>query len=306
MEISKKKIIIDCDPGIDDALVIALALASPQLDILGITTVAGNRELEKTTANALKVLEYFGRKKDIPVYTGAAKPLVKDLYMPGDSVHGRDGLGDCAFPDPQEKAKGDAVEFIAKMLAENPGEVTILAIGPLTNIAMLLKKSGGSLIKELCLMNGAFSVPGNATEYAEYNAFIDPDAAEIVYSSGVPIKIVGLDVTDPVAITREEFEQIKEIDTDQARLFVMTHQWAIQRKQKDSYAFFWDPIALAWLLDEQLIKSKNGRVEVDTQGETAGRTRFIEGSGNAQVGTSIDSERFFKHLYNFLKWGRKS
>ncbi len=300
MENKKLKIIIDCDPGIDDALTIALALAHPHLEILGITTVAGNRELEKTTNNVLRTLEYFSRTQ-IPVYAGAEKPLVRELYKPADSSHGKDGLGNVSLPQPSLVAKGNAIEFVEETLMKYPKEVTILAIGPLTNIAKLVGVVDTSLIKQLYVMNGAFRVSGNATEYAEYNAFIDPDAARAVYSSGVPIKVAGLDVTNLVSITREEFENIKMISTPEARFFVMTHQWAMERKAKEGYSLFWDEVAFLWMVEDKFIKSKRGRVEVDVDGDVFGQTRFVEGVGNVEVGFSVDSEMFFRYLNNFLK-----
>lgn len=303
MENIKRKLIIDCDPGIDDALAIALALQSPQLEVLGITTVAGNRELEKTTVNTLKVLEYFGRT-EIPVYNGAAKPLVRELFKPPKgSSHGDDGLGNVDLPIPQVKVRDNAAGFIKDALDKHPGEVTILAIGPLTNIALLFKSGSGKLLKDLYLMNGAFWVKGNVTEYAEYNTFIDPEAAKIVYSSEISTKVVGLDVTNPVGITKEEFEKIRGINTKQAKLFVMMYQWALIRKERERYPLFWDPIALMWLLDKDLIKGKVGRVQVITEKERSGQTIFNEGEGKVEVGASINSERFLDHLYRFLKFG---
>ena len=301
---SKQKIIIDCDPGIDDALAIAMALASPQLEILGITIVAGNRGLAKTTSNALKVLEYF-KRPEIPVYEGAAKPLARDLYDEPNakSPHGSNGLGDVHFPEPTIVPRDGAVEFIKETIEKYPHEVRILAIGPATNIAVLAEKADPGLINKLYLMNGAFWVPGNVSAHAEFNAFIDPEAASVVYSWGIPTKVAGLDVANPVGITRVEFDELKKIDTSQAQFFTATHQYALNLTAKESYSLFYDSIALMWMLDDDLIKGKTGKVEVDTEGEFAGRTRFIEGEGNIEVGVSIDSKRFFEHLYKFLKFG---
>ena len=298
----KRKIIIDCDPGIDDALVIALALHSPQLEILGITTVAGNKELEKTSANAIRTLEYFGRT-DIAVYVGAGKPLVRDLNVPQESSHGKDGLGDAGLPGPERQAKPNALGFMKDALKKYPGEVTILATGPLTNIALLLQDVDSSAIRELFIMNGAFKVRGNVTEFAEYNAFIDPEAARIVYSSGIPTKVVGLDVTNNVAVTREEFVMMKQIDTPQAHFFTMTHDWATTRKQKERYAIFWDPLALMWMLVPTMIHGQMGKIEVEAVGEKTGQTTFSSGPGSVYVGETVNAAQFFDHLHKFLKFG---
>ena len=304
MEQGKQKIIIDCDPGIDDALVIAMALARPHLDVFGITTVAGNKEVSVTTSNALKVLQYFHRM-EIPVYIGAQKPLARELYLSADGTHGGDGLGNVSLPPPVAiPEKEGAVDFMRGTLERHHGDVIILAIGPLTNIAQLIEVVGARSVKQLYLMNGAFRVKGNATEYAEYNAFIDPEAARSVYSSGVPIKVVGLDVTDRVGITRKEFESITSIATPQARFFAITHRWAMEREVREMYPIFWDAVAFLWMVDDALVTSKCGMVEVDTSGNTVGRTRFVEGVGNVEVGCAIDREKFFNHLNDFLRSGQ--
>lgn len=301
---SKQKIIIDCDPGIDDALAIAMALASPQLEILGLTIVAGNRSLAKNTSNALKILEYF-KREEIPVYEGASKPLARDLYDEPNqkSPHGSNGLGDIDFPEPIIAAKSGAAEFIKETITKYPHEVRILAIGPLTNIAVMAEEADLGLIKDLYFMNGAFWVPGNVSPHAEFNAFVDPEAAKIAYNVKVPTRAVGLDVTSPVGITREEFDELKKVETPQAQFFTRTHQYALDLEPRESYSLFYDSITLMWMLDNDLITGKTGKVEVDTEGEFAGRTRFIEGAGNTEVGASVDSKRFLDHLYTFLKQG---
>src|SRR3989338_1067373 len=254
MEQGKQKIIIDCDPGIDDALVIAMALARPHLDVFGITTVAGNKEVSVTTSNALKVLQYFHRM-EIPVYIGAQKPLARELYLSADGTHGGDGLGNVSLPPPVAiPEKEGAVDFMRGTLERHHGDVIILAIGPLTNIAQL-------------------------------------------------IKVVGLDVTDRVGITRKEFESITSIATPQARFFAITHRWAMEREVREMYPIFWDAVAFLWMVDDALVTSKCGMVEVDTSGDTVGRTRFVEGVGNVEVGCAIDREKFFNHLNDFLRSG---
>ena len=297
----KQKIIIDCDPGFDDAITIAMALSNPKLDVLGITTVTGNRDLEKTTANALRTLEYFGYQ-NIPVYKGSQKPLIREPYRSGkENPHGLDGLGDTNLPTPLIKARENAVGFIDEQVKKYSGEIIILAIGPLTNIATLLNLNNKPLIKSLYIMNGAFGTPGNTGLYAEFNAFFDPEAAKIVYDSGLPINVVGLDITDSVAITRENFFKISKIGTKASNFLLNTHRWAVEKKVKKEYAIFWDECALIWLIDDTIIKSKNGRIGVDTDDEFRGRTVFTEKDCNIKVGTDINIEKSFKYLFNFLK-----
>jgi len=296
----KEKIIIDCDPGTDDALVIAMALGSPNVEILGITTVAGNRDLERTTANALKTLEYFERT-DIPVYSGSEKPRSRPLFIPpATSIHGRDGLGDCDLPSPKTPPRKGATVFISTQLKKYPGEVTLFAIGPLTNIARVFKIADPSTIKQIYLMNGAFWVAGNATEFAEFNAFVDPEAAAIVYGAGIPMKVVGLDVTNPVVITPKEFKYLRQFDTPEVKFFVKINENPLSRKQKDTFSIFWDAIAMAWFLDPELIRAKRGSVSVETAGKRAGMTRFSEGDGTIEVGAEIDSAGFFEVLWKFF------
>lgn len=297
----RQKVIIDCDPGFDDAIAIAIALSNPKLDILGITTVAGNRDLEKTTANALITLEYF-EYQNIPVYKGAENPLKRESYQSGkENPHGLDGLGDTNLPTSTTKARENAVRFIDEQVKKYPGEIIILAIGPLTNIALWLGSNSGALIKSLYIMNGAFWVPGNTGPHAEFNAFFDPEAAKIVYDSGLPINVSGLDVTDKVAITKKDFFKIAEIGTKKSNFLFNTHRWAIEKKIKKEYAIFWDECALLWLIDDTIVKSKKGRIAVDTSDEFRGRTIFTEGDYNIKVGTDIDAKKFFEHLFIFLK-----
>lgn len=296
----KEKIIIDCDPGTDDALVIGMALANPKLEVLGITTVAGNRDLEKTTLNALRTLEYFGRT-DVPVYRGAQKPLKRELFRPSEtSPHGIDGLGDCGLSSPKTSAREDAVGFIKEQLEKYPREITLFGIGPLTNIAKVLKVADPPLIKQLYLMSGAFEVPGNATEFAEFNTFIDPEAASLVYRANIPTKVVGLDVTNPVTITRKEFERLRNYDTREVKFFVKINEKPLSRKKKDAFAIFWDPVAFAWFTDPQLIQSKRGAVTVELEGKEAGMTKFQEGEDSTEVGFTIQVPRFFDILYQFF------
>jgi len=295
-----KEIIIDCDPGVDDATAIAMALKNPSIKVRGITTVAGNVGLEKTTKNALKTLEFF-EKGDIPVYRGNNKPLRKEYVEPIFSIHGTDGLGDSGLLEPQLVAKDGAVDFIVSQLEAQPGQITVIALGPLTNIAQVAERVDTRKFCEIYIMGGAFWVAGNVTEFAEFNAFTDPDAAKIVYESGIPIKVVGLDVTNRVAISRQDFEDLKKLSSRQARFFVKICKNFVDKSQKPRSAFFWDPIAMAWFIDESLIRTEKGSVTVVTDSLQRGQTKFINGEGNVEVASSIDSRRFFEIFFDFLQ-----
>jgi len=298
----KEKIIIDCDPGVDDALTIAIALLNPKIEVLGITTVSGNKDLETTTINALKILEYF-KRSDVPVYKGLSKPLQRDLFIPPDDTsHGKDGLGDCGLGFPNVFPKENAIEFIKDQIRRNPKEITLFGIGPLTNIATVLKEIDSTLIKQIYIMNGAFQVKGNQTEFSEYNSFIDPEAADIVYNKNVPIKAVGLDATNLIGMSREEYERIGSLyKSPLAEFFARVYKKAFYREEKELYVVFWDILTIFWFLYPNIFSEKRGSVRVETQGEKSGMTIFHEGKGNIEIATGIDQSKFFDIFTNLLK-----
>src|SRR6516165_2203523 len=204
-----QRIILDTDPGVDDAMAIFLALRSPELQLEAITAVSGNVPLSFTLPNALRLVEIAGRT-DVPVAAGAAVPLLRRLVTAA-YVHGNNGLGGVEFPEPKIKPVGEsACDIIRRIVRANPGEITIAAVGPLTNIATLLKldPSIAPLIKSFALMGGSLS-GGNITPAAEFNFYVDPEAARIVFDSNVPILMVGLDVTHKVLL-RESHVKLLE------------------------------------------------------------------------------------------------
>lgn len=206
------KIIIDTDPGIDDAQAIAFALAHPEIDLVGLTTVFGNASIEVTTQNALSILEQFGYA-DVPVAKGAAAPLVIERFPAPDFVHGKDGMGDIGVPAPSSTPINEtAAEFIVRCAQENAGEITLIAIGPLTNIAsaFALDPKLPDNLKKLVVMGGTVSAPGNVSPVAEANFVNDPHAADIVCGEYWPLTVIGLDVTMQTALTDTMFEKIKQ------------------------------------------------------------------------------------------------
>jgi len=295
------KVVWDMDPGIDDALALILALKSPEVQVLGITTVAGNAPVALTSANALRVLEYMNASS-IPVTMGAASPLNRPLED-ALSYHGPDGLGNCGLPSPLTPLyRAEAWDFLARSVLDAPGEVTLVATGPLSNIAYAFKLSPElpEFLTRLVLMGGAYSLTpygkGNRTPFAEFNIWQDPEAAHIVFNSGADIFAVGLDVTmDPVAcLNSQHLEQIKTRQTPAAHLVAQLVEYEVKYH---GCCRMHDPLALATLLDASLLDFTLARVEVLKGNDwDRGVTRILS-SGSPQlihVASAVDGPRFLK------------
>jgi inosine-uridine nucleoside N-ribohydrolase len=296
-----QKVVWDMDPGIDDALALILALKSPEVQVLGITTVAGNAPLEITSANARRVLEYLDAGS-IPVAMGAANPLNHPLED-ALSHHGPDGLGNCGLPPPEQPLyPAKAWDFLARSVLDAPREVTLVATGPLTNVAYAfeLHPELPGLLAGLVLMGGAYGLThygkGNQTPVAEFNIWQDPEAAHIVFSSGVDIFAVGLDVSmDPVAcLDSQNLGQIKTRHTPAAHLVAQLVEYEVKYH---GCCRMHDPLALAVLLDASLFDFTLARVEVvKGNGWDRGVTRILS-SGSSQlihVASAVDGSRFLK------------
>jgi purine nucleosidase len=272
-----RKLIIDCDPGIDDAMAIILAMQYSGFEILGITTVFGNAYLDQTTRNALTVVELSG--KEIPVYKGAAKPLRIPLDPPPDFVHGKDGLGNTNQPAPKTSYRAKrAAQFMVDTAKAYPGQVTILAVGRLTNLAEALKLDPTLTrnIKEVVLMGGALSVPGNVSPVAEANIAGDPDAADIVMTAPWKVTMIGLDTTTKVKLNDDILLRIRNANSRYGRFM-----FSITRFYKDFHKnvnhveggfFVHDPSAVMYLIDSSLFKVRQGPVRVARQGIARGET----------------------------------
>lgn len=214
------RVIIDTDPGIDDAMAIFYALASPELDVVGLTTVFGNAHVEVCTANAIRILDIAGRE-DIPVAQGAARPLAMEFRGPADFVHGANGLADVALAPPSRSAHAlDAAHFIIEQVMTSPGEITLVPIGPLTNIALALhlRPDLPRHLAGIVLMGGNAFVPGNASPAAEANVLNDPEAADLVFGADCPIVMCGLDVTEATIMTSDQIAGLATVDNPRARL----------------------------------------------------------------------------------------
>jgi purine nucleosidase len=302
-----QKIIIDTDPGQDDAVAILLALASPEIEVLGLTCVAGNVPLALTAKNARIICELAGRP-DLPVYAGCDRPLKRDLVT-AEHVHGKTGLDGIALPDPtMPLAEGHAVDFLIETLKREPaGSVTLCPIGPLTNIATALHRAPeiAGRIRQIVLMGGAYFQVGNITPAAEFNIYVDPEAADVVFRSGIPLVVMPLDVTHKALTTRPRIEAFRALGT---RVGEAVASWTdfFERFDMEKYgsegAPLHDPCTIAWLLRPDLFAGREINVEIELHGQyTAGMTvadwwRVTKRAPNALFIRDVDADGFYALL----------
>lgn len=295
--------ILDCDPGHDDAIALLLALASPELEVLGVTTTYGNQTLEKTTANALRVLELVGRR-DVPVAAGADRPLVRELVVAAH-VHGESGLDGPTLPAATTTPDSDdAVAFMAERIDVAGAPVAIVATGPLTNVARYLREHPtGHRIGHIVLMGGAIG-EGNFTPAAEFNAWCDPEAAQVVFRSGVDVSMMGLDVTHQALLGPAVEERLRA--AGRIGSFVADLNAFFTRYHRDTYGWdgapIHDAVAVARLACPDLVSTRYRNVEIELESELCrGRTvvDLWERTGrppNAHVGVHLDVDAFFDVL----------
>lgn len=303
-----RKIIIDTDPGQDDAVAILLALASPEdVEVLGITCVAGNVPLDLTTRNARIVCELAG-KTDVKIFAGCDRPLGRALVT-AEHVHGKTGLDGPDLPEPtMPLAQGHAVDFIIQTLRDNaPGSVTLCPLGPLTNIATALTKAPdiGDRIAKIVLMGGGYFEGGNITPTAEFNIYVDPQAAEIVFKSGAPIVVMPLDVTHKALVTAPRNEAFRKIGSAVGIAVAQMTEF-FERFDKEKYgsegAPLHDPCVTAYLIRPELFTGRHINVEIETESElTMGMTvadwwGVTDRTANATFMTGFDADGFFALL----------
>jgi inosine-uridine nucleoside N-ribohydrolase len=294
------KIVLDCDPGHDDAIALLLALASPEVELLGVTTVHGNQTLEKTTANALKVLELAGHS-EIPVAPGAERPLRREAYVAA-YVHGESGLDGPVLPPPRtEPVDEHAVDFLARVVLASSEPVTLVPTGPLTNIGLFLARhpQAAAGVQRIVLMGGAIG-EGNVTPAAEFNIWCDPEAADRVFSSGLDVTMIGLDVTHKALVGPAHAEQLR--GSGRVGQVVAELLEFYGRFHRETYGWDGSPIhdavALAHAFRPDLVETVRTGVRVDCDGELGrGRTNAdLRGrmgwEPNAEVGVDIDADGF--------------
>lgn len=302
-----RSIIIDADPGNDDAVALLMALASPELNTLGITTVAGNVPLALTSRNARSIVELAGRCA-VPVFAGADKPLVR-APVSAEHVHGQNGLGGVSLPEPSPAlADESAVDFIVRTLRDQPaGSVTLCALGPLTNIALALMQSPkiAARLREIVLMGGACFAGGNVTPCAEFNIYADPHAAQVVFRSGAPIVMLPLDVTHQVVSTPARIAAIGALGNRAGRTVAQLLSFAAEHGPENydgDGAPLHDPCVVAYLLRPELFGGRLINVEIETgsaltMGMTVADWRGVSGrAANATFIRSVDAQAFYTLL----------
>jgi len=297
-------VLIDCDPGHDDAMALLLALASPELDLLGVTTVHGNTTLDKSTANALRVLEFAGRG-DVPVAAGADRPLVREPRV-ADHVHGKSGLDGPDLPPPAgAPVTAHAVDFLADRLRASDRPVTLIPTGPLTNVALLLARHPDAAqdIERIVLMGGAIA-EGNVTPAAEFNIWVDPEAAARVFASGLDITMIGLDITHRALMTADHAERLRaggRVGTLVAELWAFYHRF-----HSRVYDFpgtpVHDALAVAHVIRSELVRTEHRNVAIECASELClGRTvvdvwQVTGRAPNAHVGMEVEADAFLDLL----------
>lgn len=309
-----KKIILDCDPGHDDALALLLAVASPEIELKAVTTSAGNQTPEKTLNNAMRTLQLLGQTQ-IPVAGGNQTPLVKELETAGN-VHGESGLDGAELPTPTfEVQPMTAIELMAKVLRESDEDekVTLVVTGPMTNVALFLRvypDLAKEKLAQIVFMGGAMGL-GNWTPSVEFNIFVDPEAAKIVLNAGIPLVMAPLNVTHQAQILEDEIKQVGQIDNEVAKAFHGLLEFFGIYHKDPKWGFdgapLHDPCTIAWLIDETLFETKRMNVDVETTGElTRGETvcDYYELTGkekNTEVMLGIDRPRFIQLIMDSLR-----
>jgi purine nucleosidase len=300
-----RRIVIDCDPGIDDAVAILLAFAAPEaVEVVAITTVIGNVALPLTTANALRIRDLAGRG-DVPVHAGCSRPIMAPVERRG-SVHGTDGLGDIGLPPPASAvSEGHAVDVLIDRIRAEPGGITLCPVGPFTNIALALIKAPdiAPLIREIVFMGGAAFRPGNATPAAEFNVMIDPHAAQIMLTAGVPMTMFGLDVTGQAVITTAWMDRVEAKAGPVGRAAI-----AMMRSYGFGDPCLHDPCVIAHLIDASLFSGVDAWVEVEcasplARGQSIAAVAERHRAGhapNCRVMTALDHGRLFALLEDRL------
>ena len=293
-----KKVIIDVDTGIDDALALILAVNSNRLDILGVTTVAGNIPVEYSTRNTLKVLKLLERE-DIEVYQGSSKPIEREIIF-RNSVHGRDGIaGELSNMTTKSKNEMYAIDYMIGEINKNPGEITIIMLGPVTNLVTAIKKEPTIVdkIKEVYIMGGAVRVPGNITPVAEFNFYVDPESASDIMKHGLDIKLISLDVTRDAILTEDDLKYINKKSEYGKFIYNISKYYMDKSPNKvDKSCLLHDPLVVAAVIDDDILQYETCHLDTEyssrlCDGKSLGY--FNRGyEDNVSLARSIDKNRF--------------
>lgn len=302
LKMDRRKIILDCDPGHDDAVAILMAAKHPKIELLGITVVAGNQTLEKTTTNALNVCQYLGL--DVPVYAGCGQPLVRAKQVIADDIHGETGLDGPVFEPLTKKVEDEhAVDYLIRTLLASDGDITLVITGPETNVAMAMRKEPRIVekIQEIIIMGGAYQL-GNMTPAAEFNILADAEAAYVVFTSGRPIVMMGLDLTRQALCYPAIIERMEKIDGKGAKLFADLMRF-FSKTQKAVFGWeggpLHDPTCIAYLIDPSCIETKDVFTEIEIRSEKCyGRTLcdyfgILKQPANSKLCLKIDLDKFW-------------
>lgn len=299
-----KKIILDTDPGIDDALAILLALASPELELLGLTVTSGNCTAQQGVTNALGVLKLAGRP-EIPVYKGAEIPLIQPLLV-APETHGTSGLGYASLPESEYAVQPDhAVDYLIDTVLQHPDQITIVAVGPLTNLALAIRMEPRftAAVKELVIMGGSINHGGNTTPLAEFNVYCDPHAAHIVFHAGIPTTLVPLDATYKTLLTREDVQSLSPDDSPVAAFIEQSTRFYMEfhdQHQSLPGCVINDPLALAVTFAPELVDPRPLYVDVDIAGGVSmGKTfadfyNILGKPANMQVALDVHAHAFIQ------------
>jgi len=308
-KMEKRKIILDCDPGHDDAIAIMMAAENPKIDLLGITIVAGNQTLEKNCRNGLNVCQEL--EIDVPVYSGMSLPMVREQVV-ADNIHGESGLDGPVFGPLKIKAEDKhAISFIIETLMASDGDITLVPVGPLTNIAVAMRIEPRIVpkIQEIVLMGGAWAI-GNVTPSAEFNFYADPEAAHVVFTSGVPIVMMGLDLTNQTACTKEVIARMESIGNRASALFCDIMRFTL-KTQKEAFGLDGGPLhdatCIAYLIEPSYFEMKSMYTAIDIKSELSyGRTvcdvlDVLKKPHNSKVGMNIDVDGFWNMVEGCIR-----
>lgn len=295
------RIIIDTDPGVDDAIAILMALAAPYAEVAGITVVGGNVPHARGLRNALALLDFVGRG-DVPVHRGSSRPLA-GRFASAQHFHGASGLTRRLPMPVTQPAPERVVDFLVRQLSQRPGEITLVAIGPLTNLVRLERRHPGSLARasNLVIMGGAVDTPGNITPHAEFNFHCDPMAAHEVLNVGVPLTLVDLATCRQVSLSRETAFALKAAEPRGRLALEIIQNWFKADDRRETMLFY-DQIALAAALCPDVMTTRQVTLAVETEGAEAGASKAIAAKGPVSLADVVDVERLFTLMGEWLGW----